>query len=626
MKPHLHYIKYQLLILLLGLSGTDAFSQQVKPKAPDHSYLVSTKASPEGQEMKLTATVSPALADMKFSPKLIAATSPNHSRDMSELLAAKRQAAIEKKQSIGVGIEGNDVENDRSVSFDLGTGFYGDIDGGCPNDNTIAVSSNRIISMMNGNVGIYNKSGSKINIYSLEAFFGNNINSPCDPKVEYDAIQDRYFMFVQACGQAKDNVAMAFSETSDPNGSWNTYVFPSDALGDGSWSDYPKVAITTDEVFVSLNLFAQTGDGAYRGSIVYQMDKHDGYSGNSLSYKIWEGFNSTTLIVRSGTHQYGPGAYLITGSAFEGDKIVLSDITGNLDSNAELKQYDVPVDYFSIPAAANQRGTDYTLDTGDCRIQDGYYQDGTIHFVYSVSDVGWGAYRYHRLDPVTLNGNNYTLTSASGEKDYSYPSISPFTTDGTDQTAIVHFAASGRDIFPEIRAKVFNDDFSSENSAQVRQGTGPIYDDCYDSNRETNRWGDYTGIAYDYTTTLPTVWIAGSIAGADVNVWWTWIHELTANGVSTPTLDIDKENFTAYPNPSIDYLSVNIEVTTKVSTTFQLTDATGRHISTLYKGVMHAGENTFTFDTSSLRPGIYYLNLINNNNEIIKSEKIVVSN
>lgn len=620
---------FTIFILFLFISFVSAQQDKVnKKETPDfHHTLVSVAESPQELITPLSFVATPAQADMTFKPLLKPAISKNMSKDHSKMIALKNEAALEKKSafSFDPSIES---ETSREIQFDVTNGFYSDLDNACPNDNTIAISNaGRMISMMNNSVGIYSEQGTTINIYSLEAFFNFNVISPCDPKVEYDPVADRFFMFVQACAPPFENVAMAFSQTNDPNGSWNIYLFPSDALGDGSWSDYPKIAITQDEVFVSLNQFENGGQGNYRQGVVYQMDKNDGYSGSNLSYKIWTGFPSTTLIVRSGVNQYGPGAYLINTHSLGGNEVILHDITGNLgDNSSQLKTYKMPVEQYNLPAAAYQSNSDYQIDSGDCRAQDGYYQNGTIHFVFTAEEQSYATIRYHRLNPSQLNIDNFVTTSFAGTKDYSYPSIAPFTNSQSDQTSIIHFAATGSNSYPEMRAKVFNHDFSFQGSQEIWMGTGSMKESCYSQERGYARWGDYSGIAYKYNETTPTVIVAGSVAGSGWNTWWTYIAELTATGMATSTVEVtDNTNVKVYPNPTVEMINVSVLTESTEKVQFILNQSNGTIVSNMFTGVIHPGDNDFTFDVSTLPSAVYYLTIKNDQNEILKTEKIIVS-
>lgn len=619
-------MKSILTITTILLSMNLAFTQN-KNLNTDEKYLISVQQAPQIKTTPLTFVATPIQADMKFDPSIKSLASKNHDKDANDIYKYKQEIYPLKGR---IPTDDNNVFHDdsdkRGVSFTIGKSFYGDIDGGCPNDNTISVSnSGKIISMMNGAVGIYNTNGSKLNTYGLGSFFNNLIGDPCDPKVEYDRSSDRFFMFVQACGNFKDKIAFGFSQTNDPNGSWNIYVFDSDALGDGSWSDYPKIGFTKDEVFVTLNLFGAQDDN-YRQSVVYQLDKKKGYNGESLPNIVWSDFKvGTLLVIRSGVSQYGPGVYLVNTNSSSGSELMLYDITNNINANPQLKTYKIPTTYYEVPAAADQAGTSQKLDTGDGRAQDGFYQNGIIHFVHSVSDQGYGAIRYYRINTANMDGNNFFTTTDSGNKDYVYPSISPFTNSPTDQTSIIHFGASGVNHYAEMRAKVFNHDFSTEASGLIQASEGPTTD-CYDSGRGVSRWGDYTGIALQYNGSTPTVWVAGSISSTFSGIWWTYIAELKAQGVSTPTSDVNIINdWKAYPNPTQNRVNVIFSVEKREEINFTLYNYTGQIVSELYRDVVKEGDNKFSFDVSSLDNGIYLLTVKNSNNEIIKNEKIIVA-
>ncbi len=619
-------MKTILTITAILMSMTIAFTQNKNIKT-DEKYLIDIKDAPLKSNTPLTFIATPNQADMKFDPTVKSLASKNHAKEANELYKYKQEIYPMKGR-----IPTNDYNvfkdesDERGVSFNLGKSFYGDIDGGCPNDNTISVSNGgKIISMMNGAVGIYNTNGSKLNTYGLGSFFNNLIGDPCDPKVEYDRVSDRFFMFVQACGDYKDKIAFGFSQTNDPNGNWYIYVFSSDPFSDGSWSDYPKIGFTKDEVFVSLNLFGAT-DGNYRQSVVYQLDKKAGYKGENLTNLLWRDFKEgTMLVIRSGVNQYGPGVYLVNTHFQSASEFTLYDITNNINGNPQLKTYKIPTTYYEVPAAADQAGSSQKLDTGDGRAQDGFYQNGIIHFVHSVSDKGYGAVRYYRINTSDMNGNNFFTTSDAGNKDYVYPSLSPFTNSPTDQTAILHFGASGVNYYSEMRAKVFNHDFTTEASGLIKAADAPTTD-CYDSGRGVSRWGDYTGIALQYNGSVPTVWVAGSISSTFTGIWWTYIAELKAQGVSTSTSDEDiMREWKAYPNPTQNRINLEFNIEKRGEVNFTLYNYTGQVVSELYRDVVKNGDNRFSFDVSSLDDGIYLLTVKNSNNEIIKNEKIIVA-
>lgn len=590
-------------------------SQDFEPKIPIKStlgYTTEIITGPKLQFKSLYKTIAPQQADMRFEPFLQHPVSTNDAEQAGELFSIKSAKDYLKHPPYSLNRKSQNAESPTGgAEILIGNSFYGDIDAACPNDNTIAISkAGRIISMMNEYVGIYTTQGSKLNNYTLSEFFNGLLpNSLCDPKVLYDPVADRFFMYIQECNDDPQYIAFGFSQSNNPNGFWNIYLFNSDALGDGSWTDYPKVAINDAEVFISVNLFGRGSSGTYRQSVVYQLDKTKGYAGDNLPYKIWTGFQTGTILpIRSGANGlYGPGIYAVQGRAGGADYFYLYDLTGSLnDPNARLLSMKIPTDPYEPSGNAYQLGTTVRLDIGDCRFQDGYYQSGLIHFVFSADDQGYSGIRYHRLDPVKLDGNNYKLVSSSDLRDYCYPSIEPFSS-GTNKSSVVHFTSSGENHYPDIRAKHYYDDFDSDPSLRVKVGPGP-HTKCYSSSRNAARWGDYTGSARHYGKTNPTIWIAGSVGNNTSGSWWTFIAELYSS--PTGTVQEDKQNqMILYPNPADHRIVVDLTVTNQTKVQFELYNELGKLVSSMYNGTLFPGENKFSFNTSTLQNGVYFLKL-----------------
>jgi hypothetical protein len=622
-------MKYRLLPFLL-LHGILVSAQFTELK-PEYSSQVSGHfmeiTSPPLKEKQLAFSITPSQADMKYNHSLKHPISKNESEYNDDIDRIKASKDYLKKYPHNINRVHHGEEHPTGAEIIVGTSFYGDIDGSCPNDNTIAISkTGRIMSMMNEYVGIYTSQGAKLNVYSLNDFFSNHLTeSLCDPKVEYDPISDRFFMFIQACNSDPQNIAFGFSKTNDPNGAWAIYLFESDALNDGSWSDYPKVAINRDEIFVSLNLFGRGSSGKYRQSICYQLNKNDGYNSRSLRYKIWTGFQPGTILpIRSGAFgQYGPGIYALQASAGGADYFNFYDITGSLsDQNSKLLYQKISTTAYEPSGNAYQLGTSVRLDIGDCRLQDGYYQDGIIHFVFSADDQGFSGIRYHRLDPSILNANKFELFSSSDLRDYCYPSISPFSNSVKDKTSVIHFTSSGENHYPDIRAKLFFDDFSSATSIRVKVGPGP-HTSCYSSSKDYARWGDYSGIARHYSALNPTVWIAGSVGNNIKGNWWTYLAQLYTFPSSIKNQSL-KSTLDISPNPAEDRFKVSITTDKRFQAKFLLKDLSGKLISQLYDGVLIPGENSFSFNTTPLSNGIYFLLIESNQYGILQTEKISI--
>ncbi len=613
--------KLLLFISMLLCSNLFAQREEIKPKNISSQYLIEIQEKSKSGNMLLAFTSIPDQADMRFNPDFFPAASENESDEETQKQALIRMAGQRKSQA-GTFPDTDESSEVQGIDFKITEGFFPGLSGGCPNDNSVAVSnSNRIMGMVNGSVGIYTTGGRKINIYSLDRFFKSHVHGPCDPKVIYDPSADRFIMFAQSCREERDNIAIAFSNTNNPNGRWNFYLFPTDVDGQNSWSDYPKIGYTKKEVFLSLRIFSS--DRKYKQTVLYQMDKLDGYSGRPLTYRLWQNLPFSTAVVRSGIGVYGPGAYLVNTSSHSGSDITLIDITDNLDNNPKLIKYKIPTPPYQVSGPCSQPEGAEQLDPGDCRLQDAYYQNGIIHFVFSDNQSDWVAVRYHRLDVNNMDGMNYKLIHFAGTKDYTYPCLSPFTNDLNNQTSIVFFQATGPDYYPEIRGKVFDNNFEYQSSRVIYAGKASVTK-CYSNRRGFIRWGDYTGIAFKYDAEIPTVWVAGSIGRVGYDGWHTYMAELTATGYPIATKDLTDTKISISPNPGTDRIYIYVESNIRQGARFYLIDQMGNQISMIMSNVLYQGVNTFSFDVGTLPAGSYFIRIVNDQNQIVKNEKIQV--
>ncbi|MEI6596202.1 MAG: T9SS type A sorting domain-containing protein [Bacteroidota bacterium] len=82
-------------------------------------------------------------------------------------------------------------------------------------------------------------------------------------------------------------------------------------------------------------------------------------------------------------------------------------------------------------------------------------------------------------------------------------------------------------------------------------------------------------------------------------------------------------NITTYPNPNKDLLNIDIETSQQKNVTLNLFDANGRNIIN-QKQVIEIGKQTYQLNTSQLAPGIYLLNIINENNASVSKQKLII--
>ncbi|CAN5290303.1 hypothetical protein BH09BAC5_BH09BAC5_22800 [soil metagenome] len=84
-----------------------------------------------------------------------------------------------------------------------------------------------------------------------------------------------------------------------------------------------------------------------------------------------------------------------------------------------------------------------------------------------------------------------------------------------------------------------------------------------------------------------------------------------------PTVDLN-----LFPNPATDHAQLNFSVTENQSIAIQVTDLSGRIVSTIERGEINTGNYTETIDVSTLPKGIYLVNILGEKS--IATQKLIV--
>ena len=569
--------------------------------------------------------------DPKWKPTLQHKASENGGPDEDALRTMKVEKMLLKQQNnliISSSIKDNNYEkNLAAVTPVIGTNFQGNNTSGCPQDNTIAISNGgKIASLVNSDVEYYNQNSTFISGQTLVNFYNDNTLSTniCDPKVIYDSQADRFIFYAQTCDGTSSSsvVIVSFSQTNDPSGLWWYYELTGNPNNDASWFDYPKIAVSTDEVFVTGNLFHDAG--GFNESVVYQIDKNVGYAGTSMvgHWVYWNGISGspfTILPVGSGhSGNFGPGIYLVNTFANGASSINLYHINNNQYNTPTMSFNSVTTTAYSPGTQAAQNGTTHILDNGDCRAMNGFYLNGIIHFVFCCDiGSGWNGINYNRLN-VSAQTNTSTTFGSVGNYDYCYPAVGSISTSLTDKSVVIAFTRSSSTIYPETRVVGCDDGSNWSGSVLVKVGDHYV-DQCFDSNHSADRWGDYTGIARKYNNNH--LWMSGSYGGSS-GFWNTWLAEIypSTTGISELNNTTPKTTH-VYPNPISNLFTMDLYATESGSIKASIFDLNGKLVKLLYEGYIWKGENTFSFDKGNLENGNYFLT-IENNQKVISHEAI----
>jgi len=618
-----------LFLLLTSFLFQQSFAQERKIKPAGDLQNIETNS---GLKSSVISTpLLKAIDHQHTGDKWAISVKPRSSRKhfapgVAEIKEAKLQQKMNSYRP------SNGVENaSRAVTPEIGINFEANWSiESTPPDNTIAIANNgNIITANNDGIEYYNGSGTFLYFdYWTDFFNDNNLTASFfDPKVIYDSGSDRFVLIVlHGSNPNTSKVVVCFSKTNNPMNGWWIYALTGNPLDNDCWLDYPGLGVSNNEIYITGNLFRSN----FNQAVMYQIPKAAGYAGNALSWQIWSGlsndpYDAFTLIPASFGHQgnYGPGIYFVSSESSGENRIRLWDLTDDLSGAPQLLSYTVAVDPYSPAANALQSGSNDQLDNGDCRIQNAFYLNGIVHYVFH-SDIGegWNGIHYNRLDVADIFNQTSTF-GFQGSFDYSYPAVVPFSTSNNDLSVMIAFLRSSEDSYPEVR--VVNCDQQMNWSPSTRVKAGETFVDFL-SNDE--RWGDYTGIARRHNSADPRIWLAGCY-GANItsqnvfNTYKTWVAEVSAGEMVSVDETQAGNELLVFPNPTYDLIQVNFTMVQSELIHIELFDTEGRLVKLLYRDAPRAGENKLTFNKGALAQGTYILS-IRSNTQVLHNEKIVV--
>ncbi len=543
-----------------------------------------------------------------------------HPGGMRDLIKQKlHQARVEKGLYASQPMVNDVPVLDRNFK---GNGFGG----GTPNDNSMAISNGGfVVSVINTNIRIYDTTGKELLSKSLASFAAPlKVPRTYDPRAIYDPISDRFIViFLDGTLDTTNNPILCFSQTNDPRGLWNCYKLPGNPLpGDSTWSDYPIVAITKDEVFLTLNLLKNNTnwDVGFTRSLVWQIRKGDGYDSTTLTTKLYSEIKYdgkyvwSICPVHAGSKIEGPNLYLLSvrPDAVQNDTVFLHEVTNTIASGeATLTQkvlvstakYGVPPNgdqpprYAEFPDSLRQY-----LQTNDARVLDASYRDGKIYFVGNTVDMEnlrAGVYIGEIVNPSSASPAIRGRIYSDPAIDFGYPSVI-----NLPEGAVMTFSHSSRSIFPGTSAAFMPSFDDYIDRVVVKEGTA--YINVLTSRSDSiERWGDYTGIQSRYNDPR-AVWLSGSfgIRTGISNSHHTWVGEVrlaTADVNERPSLLVSRS--LSYPNPSSGI--VKLAPTEKIVKSISYRNTLGN----LVEIGPRLGSDGSTIDLSDEPAGVYHITL-----------------
>ena len=542
-----------------------------------------------------------------------------------------------------------------SDSVLIGHNFKGNSYGNnTPNDNTLAISNSGILlSAINSSLNFYQISNDSIlKSVSLQAFSDtlSLAASKYDPKVLYDPSVDRFVVvYLSGFNDSTSNIVVGFSNTSDPLGVWNLYALPGDPLADTSWTDFPAIAVSDSELFITVNLLRNDASWqtAFKQTVIWQIDKTNGYQGDSLNMRLWYNINFEGINIRNlhpvpgGNASYGNKMFLLSNRNFslQCDSVFLLELTNTMNSpnvslSVSLLQSDVK---YGMPPNGRQNHSSNMLATNDARALGAFYNNNQIQYVANSLDTLTGsAAIFHgiisNMDGQRILHGKILSESAS---DFGYPNISLIETVGDDCKSMISFDHTGPlNLYPGVSAIIYSGNGLYSARRVIKTGTSYI-----DVLTGADRWGDYSGSQIKYNEP-GKVWISGtfgtSLPVINYKINGTWIAEVFV-GQTTDEIQISNSisSVQLFPNPSVgnQTVFVKFEITKSSYLTFTLFEINGKEANISFnesnisgkdilKRKLKEGAYEFSFNTNNLKTGTYLLQISDHFGEKI-TKKII---
>lgn len=529
-------------------------------------------------------------------------------------------------------------------SLSLGaSNFANPWDGSTPNDNDIAISdSGIVVSVVNSTIWIKNTKTNVVSpIKSLSAFTApvNNYHQESDPKILYDPKTDRFvFMCFTGFVDTTSKLIVGFSQTNDPTGNWNLYTLPGNPLNNHLWSDYPMLAFTDKELFLSINLLYndsswQTG---FVETIVWQMKKDSGYAGLPLGSYLHHDIKYNGKFIRNlcpakgGSKLYSPNMYFVSNRnlALQNDSVFLVEITDTIGAPTQTVNITAlkSNQSYYFPPNGRQTAPTQSLATNDARNLGAYYENGKIHYVHNTKNpannlvsVYYGV--IDNVQSVTPSVMGYIIPNDT--VDFGFPNISYAGNSPTDHTSIINFNHTSNKILPGCSA--IRADELGNFSPVLRIINGSRGINILTENLE--RWGDYSGSQRKYNT-AGEVWVSGYYGYKYNNfnpaTHAAWVAQIGTTPISVSVNEKQTNETTTllFPNPAQDNFSVDIHLDKPEYLTMQLFDAQGKLVHVLLKDWAKGKENRFQFSLKDIAIGVYFLKITGNFGTSI-SKKII---
>ena len=363
------------------------------------------------------------------------------------------------------------------------TGWY-------PPDPDLAVGADYIVGVVNGEIAVFEKDGTKTFNRSLTGFWSNQGAGGFvfDPIALYDSHTERFIVAAADGAGSNDAICIAVSKTTDPNGGWHKYRFAVSSTC--TFLDFPNMGVDRDTIYVTGDCF----NGG--GNRIFMFDKAAMVAGQSVNMKQTQTSSSVSSLGASKNYDTNTsvGYFASTWAASTNKKMMLRAVT-DANSSPQLFSYEVDLpQQYNQPPGADQYGTSNRASTIDYRVKNGVVRNGSLWICHNSGHANTARTRWYEfaLNGWPLSGNDPTLA----------------------QYGTLNFGVGEHNWFGDIHVDANNNAVIAFNRSSVNQYISveyvyrnandpagefgdPIQLQISTSPETGSRWGDYSGVDED---------------------------------------------------------------------------------------------------------------------------------
>ena len=395
-----------------------------------------------------------------------------------------------------------------------------------PPDQGLCQGAGFVIEAVNSAYSIYRSNGTRIrgpfNINDLFNEGGKEFTS--DPRCWFDPTTRTWFAVILFLNDSftEGRLDIAVNPNPDPTGLWTIYHIDTTDLGGNGcpcFGDQPRLGIDQTNVYVTTDEFSILGP-QFNGGQLYAISKADLVAGLPSIHFVHFGplhlAGQLTGAPQPALSIGKPNAeYFLSQLDFDGKgdhRIAVFAMTGRdkvqTGGTPTLTRTIIQSEAYASPPPALQKGSTSTIDSGDDRMQQASFVNGTVWGELATAFQPAGdtkvrsAGAWFQVRPQLGNGGISAATIvrqgyvAKSGAYVIYPAVQP---DAAGNAAMV-FTLTGAGRFPSAAyARLASGAAAFGPPVVAAAGTGP-----YDKN--ATRWGDYSFAVPD--TTTDAAWLA----------------------------------------------------------------------------------------------------------------------